>query len=620
MKRWILFLCVGLLVLQPVRVNSQDLEDTIEDELSSSAADEDVGGDEGETGDASLEDDEDDEDDAEFADDLDGEDEAGDEIEVTDDADLPSDEPADESTADFADEPSDELSDESADELAGESNGESTDKPDRARTPPGDRPRDIYAETLGTFDDNVNTDFENRMYRIFSRPSPLSSTAWETMVASHSAGLYRVQRGDTLWDISRTFFGDGNFWPKLWSENARLTNPHEIVVGKGIAFVSGTEEDAPAVRVTDLSIAKAEPDVPAKGTAIPAPVYPDDPEAQLSEEDVAAGTVLEEMPVVGGRPDLPEPLTPRKSVLKRLPPSFVEPVPPKAVRDFDSTGLDVGRRKAVDVPATVYLTSYLSDGKPAAAGVVDEIQAQEKQAGYLQYVIVRMNREASVGERFTVAMVRGDVSLAQSRTYGPIVDIGGTLEITAMVDESKRAYRAVVIKSVSPVEKGALLSELPLPKVSFSRNATRANVEARVLGGEFESNRKLLGLGAVVYIDQGTAGGLHEGQLLAVRGARGARAVTNYPNDALPVAVVKIARALDRVSTAVVIEAYGEIRPGDLTGGPFPKPEQSLVKVDKSEARNITVETAESLHYKEEVESGDDLDADLDSELESDPD
>lgn len=480
------------------------------------------------------------------------------------------------------------------------------------------QPSNIYSETLGTYDDNVNSEFENRMYRIFSQPSALRSTTWESMVAPHSAGLYRVQRGDTLWDISRTFFGDGNFWPKLWSENSNLTNPHEIVVGKGIAFVGGTEEDAPAVRVTDLRI-NARPDVALEAIRS-GPVYPDDPEAQLSDEDIAAGTVLEEQPIVGGRPELPEPLTQRKPVLRRLPPSFVEPIPPVVARLFDSTGLDVGRRQAVDVAATVHLTTYISDGKPESLGVVDEIQAQERHASYLQYVIVRLDRDANVGERFSALMPRGNVSHRLSRSFGPVVDVGGTVEITETVDAERRAYRAMVIKSILPIEKGALLSEIPLPKVNFSRNSSRSNVEARIIGGEFDTQRKILGPGSVVFIDQGTGAGLQEGQLLAVRSARGARRPdTSYPNYGTPVAVVKIARALDRVSTAVVIDAYSEIVPGDLTGGPFPKPERPLVAVGIHRAENIdaaTPEAAES-QYVEELDDAEDFESDdFDAEME----
>lgn len=43
--------------------------------------------------------------------------------------------------------------------------------------------------------------------------------------------VHRVDRGDTLWDISGKYFGDPMKWPDLWSQNRFLTNPNYIYPG-----------------------------------------------------------------------------------------------------------------------------------------------------------------------------------------------------------------------------------------------------------------------------------------------------------------------------------------------------------------------------------------------------
>ena len=44
-------------------------------------------------------------------------------------------------------------------------------------------------------------------------------------------GTYVVVEGDTLWGLSEQLFGDGHYWPTLWSYNPQITNPHWIYPG-----------------------------------------------------------------------------------------------------------------------------------------------------------------------------------------------------------------------------------------------------------------------------------------------------------------------------------------------------------------------------------------------------
>jgi hypothetical protein len=67
---------------------------------------------------------------------------------------------------------------------------------------------------------------------------------------------YLIQPGDTLWDISSKFFGNSSNWPKLWSINEQITNPHWIYPGNVIVFVPGTDIDPPdmSLQAGDLAI------------------------------------------------------------------------------------------------------------------------------------------------------------------------------------------------------------------------------------------------------------------------------------------------------------------------------------------------------------------------------
>lgn len=45
---------------------------------------------------------------------------------------------------------------------------------------------------------------------------------------------HTAKRGDTLWDISAKYFGNPYNWPRLWSYNRQITNPHWIYPGDHI--------------------------------------------------------------------------------------------------------------------------------------------------------------------------------------------------------------------------------------------------------------------------------------------------------------------------------------------------------------------------------------------------
>ncbi len=45
---------------------------------------------------------------------------------------------------------------------------------------------------------------------------------------SYIPPTYTVRRGDTLWDITGRFYGSPYEWPRVWSYNPEITNPHWI--------------------------------------------------------------------------------------------------------------------------------------------------------------------------------------------------------------------------------------------------------------------------------------------------------------------------------------------------------------------------------------------------------
>jgi hypothetical protein len=54
--------------------------------------------------------------------------------------------------------------------------------------------------------------------------------------------VHTVVRGDTLWDLSQTYLGSPWYWPKVWSYNPEIANPHWIYPGNRVRFFPAGEE------------------------------------------------------------------------------------------------------------------------------------------------------------------------------------------------------------------------------------------------------------------------------------------------------------------------------------------------------------------------------------------
>ena len=89
----------------------------------------------------------------------------------------------------------------------------------------------------------------HNIYQVYNK-NPTPDDIWAQASGKQTARLYEVQKGDTLWSISKVLFGDPNFWPKLWAINKQgILNPHFINPKMKIYFFEGTEENAPTLTV-----------------------------------------------------------------------------------------------------------------------------------------------------------------------------------------------------------------------------------------------------------------------------------------------------------------------------------------------------------------------------------
>ncbi len=440
--------------------------------------------------------------------------------------------------------------------------------------------------------DQPNAEVEKRLQKIFEKydSDPVPDEKWQSMVGAKAAEAYRVQTGDTLWDLSETLFGDGYYWPKLWSENRSIENPHQILPRKQIRFIAGTLAQAPSIRIEE--------------SEAPKPFYIGDTKENLTAEEIAGGAVIEDADVIGLKPEIPEPAKKSAPILKRIPPSFALPSSYTFSKKYDTTGFDAGVTKALKSPGNVTLNSFLSSEYPRKLGFVKEIEVQEKTASILQSVFLELGRHVKVGDRLNVVVIKEDVKDVEGNALGHLVEVDGSVEITEVINEENGIYKAIVVDCVMPITINAAITDEALPRASFAFIGPHKNIKGKIVGGEYNETRKILGTASVIYLNIGADSGLQEGDLLAVQSIREAsRPDTELKEVGRPIGVIKIAKVSKTTATALILNEIDAIRPGDVTGGEFPQTKKYEIGA-RSEILDIESEqkTQKTEDYVEEFD------------------
>lgn len=68
--------------------------------------------------------------------------------------------------------------------------------------------------------------------------------------------VHIIVRGDTLWDLARTYYGNAYLWPQLWEQNTYITDSHWIYPGDPL-LVQGESTSAAEVQTSTTSATSA---------------------------------------------------------------------------------------------------------------------------------------------------------------------------------------------------------------------------------------------------------------------------------------------------------------------------------------------------------------------------
>ena len=455
----------------------------------------------------------------------------------------------------------------------------------------------------------ASPDFERKMYDIYkqSYSEEVSDAEWSVFIRNINNRVYEVREGDTLWDLSVVFFGDGLYWSKIWSYNSSLTNPHLIYVGQSVQFYTGSVEEAPGVSVktegevtkvdaggepTDKELEEPEEELEIEGVPKGFKEVKEEfievevpPEAEVAAEtgdatvgDLTAGPQKPKAPLkvlklkstrglYPGAPKIPPPRRVVKPVLENLPTSFVDSISYDA-NQYDEKGLSFDLRPPVRVNPLFVASSFLygrAAHKYPRVGTLIEAENNEKLIGLNHKVYVRSDESLKVGEILTV--MGRQYKFDRNGYIGDVIEYQGMVEIEEGMGD--KVYRGTIVRSISGIKGNPWVTREEIPAFDDDYAGRPNAAKLQLIGGGPDNSTRVYGQSDVVFLAGGSKKGVRVGDILGIYKRRDIRyrnfSVKRSP---VPIGHVKVFRAEPDTSSAFVISSNEVIVPGDETGPP----------------------------------------------------
>lgn len=326
--------------------------------------------------------------------------------------------------------------------------------------------------------------------------------------------VHTVVKGDTLWDLSQQYLGTPWYWPKVWSYNPQIANPHWIYPGNQIRFYSAGEENAARVAVAT-------------------------PQGGTSGEGEAAGEVA----------------------------------PPESMPEEQGEGgIEVTGKIGFAAPAAEHVTheGFVTDREVQEAGTLAHSPSEAMMLSYpdLVYVKFRKNTQARVGETYAVFRTVKKVSHpVTGRTLGYLTQIVGKVRVVKL---GAREVTAQIVGSDDEIRRGDLIGA----GGEQTKIALAPRPNGRALKGYVVSALvpylTILGEESKLLVDKGSADGVEQGNTFTITRQTDPLNSILDPNEdedkSLPVQDIATCMAVtvkEHVTTCILTRSLKEVVPGD---------------------------------------------------------
>jgi hypothetical protein len=331
-------------------------------------------------------------------------------------------------------------------------------------------------------------------------PTPAASAGGDASGEPPSATeTHTVSPNDTLWDLCSKYLNSPWYWPKIWSYNPQITNPHWIYPGNEIRFYP-SDEQLP----TNVEVARA----------IEAP----DADSDDSRETLDA----DEMVRTSGQ-------------------------------------IEVGR-VAPNSVWTSYM-GFVTKTSHDQAGEIINAESEAVMLADYDRTYVKLKQAAKKGDRYAVYRVIREIEHpVTGDVIGYAIEIVGGIQV---VDTSPTVATAQIAQAFRPVERGDYVGAWPEQFGSRVGPTPNGSETQGYIVETVGDDLGPLGEHHLVFIDRGSSHGVVRGNVFTVvdRGDGFTRETQGLPNE--DVGQLMVVDVQDGASTAIVTYSLRELAVGD---------------------------------------------------------
>ena len=373
---------------------------------------------------------------------------------------------------------------------------------------------------------------------------PAAPEATGPVAVPGSPEVYTIQKGDTLWDLSQKFLSNPWYWPKIWSLNPGIENPHWIYPGNRLKIVPGEGGAQAPAQVQGEAGAGA-----GEGEKTPAEQAADT--GDLPRTPAGSGADIE---VVNRNGRLSAAAGNSVSVSGKL--TFT---PPPNI--------------------TVRTSGLVSPDELREAGTLDASFEEKELLANFDTAYIRFKGEsAPVKAGDKMILFRPDGAVVHPLTKKKLADKTKTVGVVKVLTVNGNLATVQIESTYEEVSRG----DLARPWVAQEKRvAPRPNLKdvSAVIVSALNPGLTTFGEANEVFLDKGTADGVQEGNTFAVvrkgdglsnamvtrsytAGDQGdVSAKTRVPDE--NVGLLLVVDSKEHLSTAIVVKSIRELQAGD---------------------------------------------------------